>query len=114
MYRIELDRLKRNNEDHKKSLMNNGSAFEKFKVTFNRLCRKEFLKPFLFLNLIWTFGLNWAGFAAIALYMHTLLKQMEIPLDEYWVAVALAGYRSALTVALSFVLYKVAELSCVI
>ena len=64
MYRIELDRLKRNNEDHKKSLMNNGSAFEKFKVTFNRLCRKEFLKPFLFLNLIWTFGLNWAGFAA--------------------------------------------------
>ena len=80
---------------------------EKYKHTLKRLLSKEFLKPFLFLNLILNIGLEWAGFPALAFYMHTILKQMEIPLDEYWVAVALAGYRSALTVGLSFVLYKV-------
>ena len=59
------------------------------------------------LNLILNFGLEWAGFPALAFYMHTILKQMKIPLDEYWVAVGLAGYRSLLTLGLSFVLYKV-------
>ena len=39
--------------------------------------------------------------------MDTILRQMKIPLDEYWVAVGLAGYRSLLTLGLSFVLYKV-------
>ena len=82
---------------------------EKYKHTLKRLLSKEFLKPFLFLNLILNIGLEWAGFPALAFYMHTILKQMEIPLDEYWVAVALAGYRSALTVGLSFVLYKVTK-----
>ena len=77
-----------------------------FKNTMKRLCCPEFLKPFLFLNLILNFGLQWAGFPALAFYQHTILKQMNIPLDEYWVAVALAGYRSCLTVGLSFVLYK--------
>ena len=67
----------------------------------------QFLKPFLFLNLILNFGLEWAGFPALAFYMHTILKQMKIPLDEYWVAVGLAGYRSLLTLGLSFVLYRV-------
>ena len=80
---------------------------EKYRHTLKRLLSKEFLKPFLFLNLILNIGLEWAGFPALAFYMHTILKQMEIPLDEYWVAVALAGYRSALTIGLSFVLYKV-------
>ena len=80
---------------------------EKYLHTLKRLCSKEFLKPFLFLNLILNIGLEWAGFPALAFYMHTILRQMEVPLDEYWVAVALAGYRSALTIGLSFVLYKV-------
>ena len=99
--------MKANNEN-KKTSSENQSVIEKCKMTLKRMCCREFLKPFLFLNLILNFGLEWAGFPALANYMHTLLKQMEIPLDEYWVAVALAGYRSALTVALSFVLYKVA------
>ena len=106
--RKELERMKTNNDDHKKPSKENLSVIEKYKMTLKRLCCREFLKPFLFLNLILNFGLEWAGFPALAFYMHTVLKQMEIPLDEYWVAVALAGYRSALTVALSFVLYKVA------
>ena len=105
--------MKANNEN-KKTSSENQSVIEKCKMTLKRMCCREFLKPFLFLNLILNFGLEWAGFPALAFYMHSVLKQMEIPLDEYWVAVALAGYRSALTVALSFVLYKVAELSCVI
>ena len=106
--RKELERMKTNNDDHKKPAKENLSVIEKYKMTLKRLCCREFLKPFLFLNLILNFGLEWAGFPALAFYMHSVLKQMEIPLDEYWVAVALAGYRSALTVALSFVLYKVA------
>ena len=106
--RKELERMKTNNDDHKKPSKENLSVIEKYKMTLKRLCCREFLKPFLFLNLILNFGLEWAGFPALAFYMHSVLKQMEIPLDEYWVAVALAGYRSALTVALSFVLYKVA------
>ena len=80
---------------------------EKYRHTLKKLLSKEFIKPFLFLNLILNIGIEWTGFSALAFYMHTILKQMEIPLDEYWVAVALAGYRSALTIGLSFVLYKV-------
>ena len=80
---------------------------EKLKITINRMASAQFLKPFLFLNLILNFGLEWAGFPALAFYMHTILKQMKIPLDEYWVAVGLAGYRSLLTLGLSFVLYRV-------
>ena len=83
------------------------SRLENLKFTINRLASAQFLKPFLFLNLILNFGLEWAGFPALAFYMHTILKQMKIPLDEYWVAVGLAGYRSLLTLGLSFVLYKV-------
>lgn len=75
--------------------------------SLHSISKTEFLKPFLLMNLILTFGLEWAGFPALAFYMHSILKQMDIPLDEYWVAVGLAGYRSFLTVALSFVLYKV-------
>ena len=80
---------------------------EKFKKTMSRLTSAQFLKPFLFLNLILNIGLEWAGFPALAFYMHTILHQLRIPLDEYWVAVGLAGYRSCLTLGLSFVLYKV-------
>ena len=103
-FRKELDKIKKNIEANKPS--QNLSILDKYKNTVKRLCCREFLKPFLFLNLILDFGLDWAGFPALAFYMHTILKQMRIPLDEYWVAVALAGYRSSLTVGLSFVLYK--------
>ena len=47
---------------------------EKYKHTLKRLLSKEFLKPFLFLNLILNIGLEWAGFPALAFYMHTILK----------------------------------------
>jgi len=100
----ELDKIKKNIEANKPR--QNLTVLEKYKAIVKRVCCKEFLKPFLFLNLILDFGLEWAGFPALAFYMHTVLKQMRIPLNEYWVAVALAGYRSSLTVGLSFVLYK--------
>ena len=104
--RKELQRMKENIE------FNSGknlklTRMEKLRKTMVRLKSAQFLKPFLFLNLILNIGLEWAGFPALAFYMHTILKQMKIPLDEYWVAVGLSGYRSILTVGLSFVLYKV-------
>ena len=65
-------------------------------------------------------GLEWAGFPALAFYMHSVLKQLQVwplllqdekipkilqlPFSEYWVAVALGGYRSALVLSLSFIM----------
>ena len=100
-----MERIKKNIESLKP--LKKQSRVDEFKSTLKRLRSKEFLKPFLFLNLILDFGLDWAGFPAMAFYMHTVIKQMEIPLNEYWVAVGLAGYRSCLTIGLSFILYKV-------
>jgi len=100
----ELERIKKNIESLKP--LKKQSRVDEYKSTLKRLRSKEFLKPFLFLNLILNFGLEWAGFPAMAFYMHTVIKQMEIPLNEYWVAVGLAGYRSCLTIGLSFILYK--------
>merc|ERR1719348_1778399 len=100
----ELDKIKKNIEANKPR--HNLTVLEKYKAIVKRVCCKEFLKPFLFLNLILDFGLEWAGFPAMAFYMHTVIKQMDIPLNEYWVAVGLAGYRSCLTIGLSFILYK--------
>ena len=39
--------------------------------------------------------------------MDTILRQMKIPLDEYWVAVGLAGYRSLLNVYRKYSVYRV-------
>ena len=103
--RKELERIKKNIESLKP--LKKQSRVDEYKSTLKRLRSKEFLKPFLFLNLILNFGLERAGFPAMAFYMHTVIKQMEIPLNEYWVAVGLAGYRSCLTIGLSFILYKV-------
>ena len=74
---------------------------------WSRATSPEFLKPFLLLNLILNIGLEWAGFPVLAFYMHTILSKMKIPFNVYWVAVALAGYRSFLTVSLSFIMYRV-------
>ena len=100
-----MERIKKNIESLKP--LKKQSRVDEYKSTLKRLRSKEFLKPFLFLNLILNFGLEWAGFPAIAFYMHTIIKRMELPLNEYWVAVGLAGYRSCLTIGLSFILYKV-------
>ena len=56
----------------------------------------SFLKPFMVLVIIFCIGLEWTGLPAIAFYMVTLLKEAEIPIDPYWAAAALAGYRSLL------------------
>ena len=79
----------------------------RWKILWSRATSQEFLKPFLLLNLILNIGLEWAGFPVLAFYMHTILSHMKIPFNVYWVAVALAGYRSFLTVSLSFFMYRV-------
>ena len=76
-----MDKIKKNVESLKP--VQNLSLIEKYQNTWKRMCSSEFLKPFLFLNLILNFGLEWAGFPALAFYMHTILKQMEIPFGRY-------------------------------
>ena len=71
-----------------------------------RTLSPQFLKPFLLLNLILNIGLEWAGFPVLAFYMHSVLARLQVPWDRYWVAVCLAGYRSCLTICLSFILYR--------
>lgn len=66
----------------------------------------QFLKPFLLLLLMLGVGLEWAGFPALAFYMHTLLTEIQLPFSVYWVAVCMGGYRSALVLSLSFIMYK--------
>jgi len=82
------------------------SAMEKWKKVASRALSSQFLKPFLLLNMILNIGLEWAGFPALAFYMHSVLKQLQLPFSEYWVAVALGGYRSALVLSLSFIMYR--------
>ena len=55
-----------------------------------------FLKPFGVLLVIFCIGLEWAGFPAIAFYMVNLLEEANIPMDPYWGAAAIAGYRTVL------------------
>ena len=38
-------------------------------------------------------GLEWAGFPALAFYMHTILEETNIPVDEYWAAGFISLYR---------------------
>jgi len=38
-------------------------------------------------------GLEWAGFPALAFYMHTILEETSIPVDEYWAAGFISLYR---------------------
>ena len=108
--RLELRRCQENIDSQESSA--GMPLLMRCKLLWRRSLSPEFLKPFLLLNLILNVGLEWAGFPVLAFYMHTILKQMKIPFNEYWVAVALAGYRSFLTVGLSFVMYKVIYTVC--
>jgi len=102
--KLELRRCQENIDSQESSL---GMTLQmRCKLLWRRSLSPEFLKPFLLLNLILNVGLEWAGFPVLAFYMHNILKQMKIPFNEYWVAVALAGYRSFLTDGLSFIMYK--------
>jgi hypothetical protein len=38
-------------------------------------------------------GFEWAGFSALAFYMHTILRDLTVPFDEYWIAFFLQLYR---------------------
>ena len=75
MTRQELQRIKKNLEVTGSNLER--TRTEKLKSTLSRLASPQFLKPFLFLNLILNIGLEWAGFPALAFYMHTILRCVQ-------------------------------------
>merc|ERR1711915_958821 len=86
----------------------NGSTFvEQFKAKLSRMRQSNFLKPFILLNVMLNIGLEWGGFPALAYYMHTILEEVKVPFDTYWVAVGLSAYRTIVSIGLSFVLVKV-------
>jgi len=110
-YRGDMDTVKHELQRCQESLDSQESTsglslLVRWKILWSRVTSPEFLKPFLLLNLILNIGLEWAGFPVLAFYMHTILSHMKIPFNVYWVAVALAGYRSFLTVSLSFIMYR--------
>jgi len=88
-----------------------GSSENGLKNKLRRMQDPAFYKPFLLLNLMLSIGLDWAGFPALAFYMHTLLQDMDVPIDKYWAAAFLGLYRAVMVVGLSFLLVKVPKRS---
>jgi len=106
--REELDRMKENIERiEKQTEAMGGSAVERIKGQLGRLTQSTFLKPFLLLNLMINVGLEWGGFPALAYYMHTILEEVKVPVDPYWMAVVLAAFRSITCISLSFMMFKI-------
>merc|ERR1711962_11894 len=105
--REELDKIKDNLRRIEKQIeAEGGSTLDQIKAKFKRMCQSNFMKPFLLLNLMLNIGMEWGGFPALAYYMHTILHEVKVPVDPYWVAVYLAAYRSVICIGLSFVLVK--------
>lgn len=63
---------------------------------YNSFRDSTFLKPFGVLLVMFCIGLEWAGLPAIAFYMVNLLEEANIPMDPYWGAAAVSGYRTLL------------------
>jgi len=77
------------------------------KGKLRRMRESSFLKPFILLNIMLNIGLEWGGFPSLAFYMHTILEEVKVPFDTYWVAVFLSAYRTVVSISLSFILVKV-------
>jgi len=106
--REELDRIKENlrrTEKHEEATKT--TALENIKTKMKRIVDPSFLKPFLLLNLMLNVGLEWGGFPALAFYMHTILEEVKVPFDTYWIAVMLSAFRTVVSIGLSFILVKV-------
>jgi len=107
--REEIERMKDNLRriEKQKEAFGNTTVMEKLKANLRRLTDSTFLKPFMLLNLMLNIGLEWGGFPALAFYMHTILEEIRVPVDPYWVAILLAAWRSIICIGLSFILFKV-------
>jgi len=107
--RIELDRILVNIRilEKEQQALGGGSAWKLFQAKLKRMSDPSFWKPFLILNLMLNIGLEWCGFPALALYMHTVLEKLNIPFDVYWGAAYISTYRMLVTISLSFLLKKV-------
>jgi len=106
--REELDKIKENIRRKEKQEEAEGtSTIQQLKENFRRVGDPSFLKPFLLLNLMLNIGLEWGGFPALAFYMHTILEEVQIPFDAYWIAVVLSAFRTVVSIGLSFLLVKV-------
>jgi len=78
---------------------------DKITRKLRRLTDMSFLRPFILLNLM-RIGIEWGGFPALAFYMHTILANLKIPFNPYWMAVIIAAFRSVICIILSFILIK--------
>ena len=82
--------------EEKENEFNNSS--EKTESKFKQMTSKiptdtSFWKPFGFLMVLFSVGLEWTGFPAIGFYMVPLLKKSKIPFDPFWASAMLASYR---------------------
>ena len=63
---------------------------------FAALTDKAFLKPFGILLVLFAVGFEWTGLPFIGFYAVTVMAESGIPLDPYWMAAGLTGYRAVL------------------
>ncbi|XP_023347909.1 solute carrier family 2, facilitated glucose transporter member 8 [Eurytemora carolleeae] len=82
------------------------SKFYSAKLTGRRALDSSFLKPFFVLNLMLTIGINWGGFAALEYYMHTIVSEVQVPFNTYWIGVIITAYGALVPVLLSLALDK--------
>ncbi|XP_023327824.1 solute carrier family 2, facilitated glucose transporter member 8 [Eurytemora carolleeae] len=71
-----------------------------------RALDSSFLKPFFVPNLMLTIGINWGGFAALEYYMHTIVSEVQVLLNTYWIGVIITAYGALVPVLLSLALDK--------
>lgn len=102
---LEMERCQSNiDKDEKKKEALGSSLQQRVKYQLVNMSRPEFLKPFFLINFMLNIGLECAGFPIIAFYMHTVLKKMNIPMDEYLLSICILAYRAVLMMILPFIM----------
>jgi len=102
---LEMERCQANiDKDRKKKEAIGPFLHQRIKHQIGRMLRPEFLKPFLFINLMLNIGLECTGFPILSYYMHTLLNKLNIPMDAYFLSVCIIAYRAFLIFILSFIM----------
>ncbi|XP_023344596.1 uncharacterized protein LOC111713862 isoform X2 [Eurytemora carolleeae] len=105
---IEINKIKENVDRlYKEKEAGGSSSMQRVKHTVRRAVHPSFLKPFLLLNLVIDIGISWGGFPALEYYMHTIVSEIHVPFNQYWVGVLITAYGALVPIVLSFVLDKI-------
>ena len=72
-------------------------------ISASQFLKGTFLRPFLVLVILTSFGLNYTGAPTLAFYLIQILKRGRLPIDPYVAAAWLVSYRVLVTVCTSLI-----------